>query len=188
MSNTANNTQTDYAAAKYKTPSDPIGDEWSTPPEIVELVRNFFGRIDTDPASNEAAQKRIKARCYFTKADNGLNQPWMGRVFLNPPYSRRLIEMFVDKLLVELASGRAIAAILLVNNCADTAWFRKAARAAAIICFPQGRIKFIKPTRLPGARKRRLPRHLNPRNTSRRRASSNPCGTKKRKAGGCPES
>ena len=122
-----------------------IGDEWSTPPEIIDLVHTFFGCIDTDPASNEVPQKRIKAKRYFTKADNGLEHPWTGKVFLNPPYSRRLIVKFTDKLLAELASGRATAAILLVNNCADTAWFKRAARAAAVICFPQGRIKFLTP-------------------------------------------
>ena len=61
------------------------------------------------------------------------------------PYSQPLIGLFVDKLLGELASGHTVAAIMLVNNCADTRWFRKAARAASMICFPQARVKFLKP-------------------------------------------
>ena len=135
MSNTANETQTDFAANISKTAPGsigpaPIGDEWGTPPEIVDLMHAFWGCIDVDPASNEAAQKRIKAKRYFTKSDNGLEHPWPGKVLLNPPYSRRLILKFVDKLLLELASGRTTAAILIVNNCLDTAWFKKAARAA----------------------------------------------------------
>ena len=145
MSKNAPKIATDYLAQNRNTAPISIGDEWGTPPEIIELVRSFFGRIDVDPASNEAAQKRIRARLYHTKLDNGLSKPWIGKVFLNPPYSRRLIEFFVDKLLVELASGRTVAAIMLVNNCADTRWFRKAARAASMICFPQARVKFLKP-------------------------------------------
>ena len=105
----------------------------------------MLGDIDLDPASCPEAQKRVAARRYFTKADNALEREWYGRIFLNPPYSRRKIGAFIDKLLVELQSGRVTEAILLVNNCADTAWFRRAARAAAMICFTEGRIKFIKP-------------------------------------------
>ena len=145
MSKIAPKIATDYLGHNRNTAPIGIGDEWGTPLEIIEPVRSFFGRIDVDPASNDAAQKRIRAKLYYTKLDNGLNKPWIGKVFLNPPYSRRLIEFFVDKLLVELASGRTVAAIMLVNNCADTRWFRKAARAASMICFPQARVKFLKP-------------------------------------------
>jgi phage N-6-adenine-methyltransferase len=122
-----------------------VGDEWGTPLEIVEPIRAFFGHIDTDPASNDTAQRVVKAGRHFTKADDGLAQEWHGRVFLNPPYSRGLPDKFVDKLLQELAAGRTTAAILLVNNCADTRWFRKAARAASSVCFTHGRIKFLRP-------------------------------------------
>jgi phage N-6-adenine-methyltransferase len=145
MSKIAPKIATDYLGQNRNTAPIGIGDEWGTPLEIIELTRALFGRIDVDPASNEAAQKRIKAKLYYTKADNGLEKPWIGKVFLNPPYSRRLIELFVDKLRVELASGRTVAAIMLVNNCADTRWFRKAARAASMICFPQARVKFLQP-------------------------------------------
>jgi ParB family chromosome partitioning protein len=140
------NKQADKGAVlKLKAPRQPVGDEWGTPPEIIRLIKKLWGVIDTDPASNETAQNRIEAKLYFTKHDNGLDRQWLGNVFLNPPYSRGLTGKFVNKLLEELASGNTTAAILLVNNCADTAWFRKAARAAAVICFPQGRIKFLKP-------------------------------------------
>ena len=145
MSKNALKIATDYLGQNRNTAPISIGDEWGTPPEIIEIARSFFGRIDVDPASNEAAQKRIKAKRYYTKLDNGLNKPSVGYAFLNPPYSQPLIGLFVDKLLAELASGRTVAAIMLVNNCADTRWFRKAARAASMICFPQARVKFLKP-------------------------------------------
>lgn len=120
-------------------------DEWYTPREILEPVRDVLDNIDLDPASCPEAQKRVRAARYFTKADNALEREWYGRTFLNPPFSRGKIGAFIDKLLVELQSGRVREAILLVNNCADTAWFGKAARAAALICFTRGRIRFIKP-------------------------------------------
>lgn len=119
--------------------------EWYTPKSILDPARMVLGEFDLDPASCEAAQKRVKARRFYTKEQNGLTHPWYGCVWLNPPYERALISRFVSKLLVELASGRVTAAIMLVDNCTDTAWFRKAARAAAVICFTEGRIQFIMP-------------------------------------------
>lgn len=119
-------------------------DEWFTPVEHVERAREVLGAIDLDPASNDCAQSWIEAEQYFTAADDGLTKPWRGRVWLNPPYSRKLICRFVDKLLAEIAAGHVTAAILLVNTHTDTAWFHAAAVKCAAICFPRGRIKFVK--------------------------------------------
>ena len=35
-----------------------------------------------------SCQETVKAKRYFTAEDDGLSQPWAGRVWLNPPYSR----------------------------------------------------------------------------------------------------
>ena len=120
-------------------------EDWHTPPEFLEVVRKVHGVIDLDPASSPEAQERVQAANYFTKEQDGLSQPWHGKVFLNPPYSRGLIGKFVDKLIAELDAGRVTAAIMLTNNCADTKWFAKAARAATATCFPRARIKFLTP-------------------------------------------
>ncbi len=62
-------------------------DEWYTPPEIIELVRTVLGEIDLDPASCIEAQRTVMAKRFYTKHNDGLCQKWLGRVFLNPPYS-----------------------------------------------------------------------------------------------------
>lgn len=119
--------------------------EWYTPAEYIEAARLTLGAIDTDPASSVAAQQTVHAERFFAAADDGLEQEWSGRVWLNPPYAWPLIEKFVDKLLAELASGRVTSAILLTNNFTDTAWFQRAESAAACVCFTLGRIQFIDP-------------------------------------------
>jgi hypothetical protein len=48
----------------------------------------------------------------YNKNDDGLKQEWKGRVWLNPPYSRPLIECFVKRM---AEHGNGIA--LLFNRC-----------------------------------------------------------------------
>jgi len=57
--------------------------EHYTPPYIVEAARELMGEFDLDPASCELANRMIKAKEYYT--ENGLEKPWFGKVFLNPP-------------------------------------------------------------------------------------------------------
>jgi ParB family chromosome partitioning protein len=122
------------------------GDQESyTPAQYIEATREVMGGIDLDPASCEAAQEVIMAETYFTKEDNGLDKPWNGNVFLNPPYSHPAVKHFVDKLLRELKIGNVKQAILLTNNNTDTNFFQDAARQAAAVCFTKGRINFLKP-------------------------------------------
>jgi hypothetical protein len=120
--------------------------EWFTPPDCVAKVREALGGIDLDPASHPIAQQTVRAKMFFTAADNGLARPWFGRVWLNPPYNRALLSPFVDKLVAEYANGAVEQAILLTHNYTDTEWFHSAARAARSICFPRGRIRFRAPS------------------------------------------
>ncbi|MGC2785549.1 MAG: DNA N-6-adenine-methyltransferase [Roseiarcus sp.] len=120
--------------------------EWFTPAKYIEMAREVLGEIDLDPASHAIPQQTIRATTFFTIADDGLKQPWRGRLWLNPPYCRELIAPFVDKLVSEYASGAVEQAILLIHNYTDTTWFQAAARAAQVICFPCGRIHFVAPS------------------------------------------
>lgn len=117
--------------------------EWYTPAKYIEMARDVLGEFDIDPASSEAAQRVVQARKFFTKADNGLEQQWGGRVWLNPPYAQPLIGQFVEKLVEERCADRVSAAILLTHNYTDTAWFHGAMEIADAVCFTRGRIKFV---------------------------------------------
>lgn len=121
------------------------GDEESyTPIKYIESARAVMDKIDLDPASNTMAQENIMADKYYTVNDNGLEQDWSGRVWLNPPYTARVINKFIDKTVQHFLSGEITEAIVLTNNNTDTSWFHNAAKTASAICFTAGRINFLK--------------------------------------------
>ena len=115
---------------------------WHTPEAEIELVHAVMGGIDLDPASNPDAQERVQAAKFFTKEDDGLAQPWEGRVYVNPPYTGGEVDKFADKLVSEFDSGNVSEAIWLSNNSADTEWFYRLTSVAAAVLFIQGRVKF----------------------------------------------
>ena len=117
--------------------------EWYTPAEYLDAARKVMGGIDLDPASHAIAQKTVKAAVFFSQADDGLSHEWIGRVWLNPPYSQPDIQRFADKLVAETVAGRISQAIVLTNSATDTAWFHVLGNACASICFPRGRIRFL---------------------------------------------
>ena len=123
--------------------------EWYTPREFIEAARLAMGSIDVDPASNDIAQKIVKAETYYTAETNGLDKTWEGNVWLNPPYASDLIGRFADKLLEQRKHYKQ--AIVLVNNATETEWFNKIISVASAVCFPKGRVKFYMPDGKTGA-------------------------------------
>jgi len=121
------------------------GDEESyTPTEYLESARKVMGTIDLDPASNEMAQANVNAGIYYTIEDDGLTKEWEGKVFMNPPYTARVINLFIDKLVGHFEANEVTEAIVLTNNNTDTIWFHQAAKTAAAVCFTAGRVNFLK--------------------------------------------
>ena len=116
--------------------------DWYTPPHYFHMVRWVMGSIDCDPASDDLAQERIKAKKYFSIEDDGLRQDWIGNVWLNPPYSFPLIEKFSQKLVQEIDNRNTKQAIVLTNSSTDTNWFHMLLSHCSYICFVKGRISF----------------------------------------------
>lgn len=58
-----------------------LKDEWLTPPHVIEAL----GAFDIDPCS-PIDRPWPTAGKHYTIMDNGLAQPWHGRVWCNPPY------------------------------------------------------------------------------------------------------
>lgn len=112
-------------------------DDWATPPELFAKLDARW-RFTLDPC---ASPENAVCRRYFTIADNGLLQPWRGRVFLNPPYGR-VIGKWVAKALAEVQLGNAELVVALLPARTDTAWWHDWVLPCAQVEFLRGRLKF----------------------------------------------
>lgn len=117
--------------------------EWYTPPEVVEPARKVMRGIDLDPASCKAAQENIRAKRFFSAADDGLAKKWKGRVWMNPPYSRDLCARFAAKFIEHFEAGDISHGCVLVNNATETVWLQSLLKHAAAVCFIGGRVRFL---------------------------------------------
>ena len=121
--------------------------EWYTPPDIIEAARDCMGGIDLDPASSEKAQETVRADRFFTGQDDGLSQPWAGRIWLNPPYAQPLIGQFAEKVIAEPIDQ----ACVLVNNATETKWGHSLLASGSVVCFIKARVRWVSPLGTPSA-------------------------------------
>jgi hypothetical protein len=128
-----------------------VSNEHYTPTEHIEAAREVMGGIDLDPASTASVNEhRVKAGYFFTKEDDGFNQPWFGRVFLNPPGGKVGNEsraaLWWAKLLDEWESGTVEQAVFVgfTLEILSTSQSSRKSVGEFPCCFPHGRIDFFK--------------------------------------------
>lgn len=108
--------------------------EWITPKWVVDAL----GPFDLDPCAHPEQPWPLASRQY-TVEDDGLSQPWEGRVWLNSPYGPE-----VGTWLRRLADHGNGIAIVFART--ETAWFREQvwSRADGILLL-HGRLHFCYP-------------------------------------------
>ena len=153
-------------AQKVPRGKNPHGDsdapnEWYTPHDYIDKAREVLAQIDLDPASNALAQSWIQAGTYYTALEDGMAQPWKGRVWCNPPYGKeqplgRKAPDWLEKALSCYENREIQAAILLLNR-TGAAWYREKKKRASAICEVWKRIPFLDATGTP----QKAPRYHN---------------------------
>ncbi len=98
---------------------------------------------DLDPCSPQGGLDWIPAKKIYSIAQDGLSQPWSGRVWLNPPYGPRTSD-WMRRL---AAHGHGIA---LVFARTETEWWQHTVRCADAVCFIAGRLTFVNEDQQPG--------------------------------------
>lgn len=111
--------------------------DWLTPPHVIRQ----FGEFDLDPAM-PLIQPWQTARKHFTVRENGLLQPWFGRIWHNPPYDD--MDSWIAKLVRHLTAGGT--GMGLYNARTETKWFFEGVwDTAYAVFFPKTRFKFVRP-------------------------------------------
>jgi phage N-6-adenine-methyltransferase len=110
-------------------------DEWATPGVVFARIERDFGPFDLDPA---ATKENRKAKHYFTRAENGLEQEWFGCVFVNPPFSQ--IKAWVQKAYESSQTGCRV--VMLIPARTGTAWWHEWVQNKATVVFLRGRIRY----------------------------------------------
>ena len=95
--------------------------EWGTPDHIYNTLDELY-EFNLDPCALNG--DIAKCENYFTPHENGLIQPWNGRVFLNPPYGRHL-KYWMKKASLELRVGNAEVIVALIPASIGTQWFHE---------------------------------------------------------------
>ena len=102
-------------------------DNWATPKEVYDKLDAEF-HFEFDPCP------------LFYKVD-GLEKEWGKSNFINPPYSRKLKEAFINKALAENAKGRTCVMLLPVST--STKIFHEVILPNAEVRFWRCRINFL---------------------------------------------
>lgn len=122
----------------YQNGPKPYSDQknWSndylTDPELVKVL----GKFGTDPCCPDKMPWRT-ARIMIPRKSDGLEMPWIGRVFMNPPYRGvlRWARKFAEH-------GNGVA--LLNGRSSETRATQIIMEASMGIWFPAGRLSFFK--------------------------------------------
>jgi site-specific DNA-methyltransferase (adenine-specific) len=114
---------------------------WSSPQWLVDQLAAEFvpDGFDLDPA---AMAENAKAPRYFTVDQDGLSQPWHGRVFCNPPYGKYVTPRWLAKAKREVDLGHAQQVVCLVPARVGTWWWRQYEADPAVFTRVVGRIRW----------------------------------------------
>ena len=112
-------------------------DKWETPDKIFYELNEKY-KFTLDPCCENHTAKCNK---YYTEKENGLIQDWSGEiVFVNPPYSRGIIDLWMEKCYNESLKGILIVALIPVST--SSKWWHNYVWKKSKIIFYKGRIRF----------------------------------------------
>lgn len=109
--------------------------DWETPQPFFDLVDGEFG-FTLDAAASDG---NAKCDLYYNELMNGLEQPWTGVVWCNPPYGRD-IGKWVEKGYREAQRGATV--VMLIPARTETRYWHDYVMQAEEIRLLRGRLVF----------------------------------------------
>ena len=115
--------------------------EWGTPLQLFNTLNAEHGPFEVDLAATE---ENTKCDVYLDKEVNSLEYEWrkFRNAFLNPDYSKGVIDAFMEKAMEETrVPGLRVTALIPLAG--ETVWFQKYVMKAAEIRLIAGRVKYV---------------------------------------------
>lgn len=110
--------------------------EWATPQDTFDELNRKWGPFELDVC---ATPENAKCPRFYTKEQDGLLLPWVGKVWMNPPYGRG-IGLWVRRAYEASMQGSAQVVCLLPAR-TDTNWWHDYC-TKGLVTFIRGRLKF----------------------------------------------
>lgn len=111
--------------------TEKTADDYYTPKHVFDALGL---RFELDVAAPPGGVPWVPAERYYTKEDDGLAQPWAGRVWMNPPYSEATVWV---RRFIEHRHG-----VALLGH-AKSAWHPTLWAAADAVAFPFRYFDFV---------------------------------------------
>ena len=125
-----------------------LSNEAYTPSYFIDPIREFANGFDFDPFSCVDANKIVKAKHFYTIADNAFDSCWNYsgyrtiKVWVNPPYSTKELKLAIAKV-IEFKEGKEI--YLLLNTDNSTEAYKLCLQHCTALMLVHKRIQFIRP-------------------------------------------
>lgn len=122
-------------------------DNWQTPDDLWQTI-NFFHMIETDPCAGSdmtGGETHIGSMNNIRPPQNGLDLPWPGVTYMNPPFSQK--KKWLKKAVEEVKNGSATTVYAVTPDSTDVMswWHKYIAEEAICSFFPYGRIEYVNP-------------------------------------------
>lgn len=126
--------------------------DWYTPDDVLDWFWERWGPFDLDPCSSPLSRSWHRVAHRLTLADDGLMSRWTGtRAFVNPPYGRGHLDLWVDRCYRAVVDGEVELAAMLIPLRPSSGWCRLAVeRGAELTPYPR-RIRFLEPVEVCAA-------------------------------------
>lgn len=116
-------------------------DRWMTPQWVIHLVlEQFGGTIDTDPCWDPECLVPATYGYDARQGLDGLVKQWVGRCFVNPPYSD--VGPWVLRAVQHASTGGEV--VMLINASTDTSYWQSYVFDHGVVCFLGKRVKFTR--------------------------------------------
>lgn len=120
----------------FERPNTGNTNDWLTPPALLQCL----GTFDLDPCGCAGMPWRTATTTYFLPDHNGLEEPWYGRVFCNPPYGPNVGDW------ARRMSKHGNGIMLIFARTETNTWQQDIFPFADATLFLSGRLRFYSPS------------------------------------------